>query len=419
MCRGFNSLSSHHRSCLVSHAIPVNSLAANGSMKTLHFYLLRQVIASLLLTVAVFTFVLLLGNVLKEVLVLLVSGRASFWMVAKSIGLLIPFVWVFALPMGMLTATLLTFGRFSADQELTATRASGISLISLITPILLLSVLLSALSAWVTMDLGPRSRVAYKSLLHEAVLRLATEQLPAGRYIKDFKDYIFYIGENNEGEMRDVMVFVVQDQTNIASTVQAPRARLTADSVNSIITLELFNAKSVIMREDGSYVGPSGNWSIKLPVPKIQDEEISISDMTFWQLRQELQDVRAQVRSASREPDETAGPEVKEAALALDRMEAELTLPLRIQLNRQMSFSFACIGFTLIGIPLGIQVHRRETNIGIAIGLALVLVYYSFFILGQSLEMDPQYRPHLILWIPNFLFQILGGILLWRANRRG
>jgi lipopolysaccharide export system permease protein len=386
-------------------------------LKTLHKYLTGQVLASLLLTTAVFTFVLLLGNVLKEILTLLINGQARPGPVLEAIGLLIPFVWVFALPMGLLTATLLVFSRFSADQELTAARASGVSLLSLITPILLLSLFCCVVSAWFNMNLGPRSRVAYKNLLFQLRAELINAQLPEGRFINISTNYIFYVEKNRGGNLQNVLVIKPGNETNATTTVKAPRGRLETDAANKQLILHLFDARSVIWggTRNATVSSPELIFNFDLNTATNRPDKPKISDMTFWQLQDELRDLE---RRIGRPPEAAlTSDELRAQAGEFAKQRNDLTEPILVKMNQEIAFSFACFGFTLVGIPLGIRMHRRETNVGVAIALALVLVYYSFIILGESLSARPEFAPHLILWVPNFIFQAVGAVLLWRANR--
>jgi lipopolysaccharide export system permease protein len=396
-------------------------LARNGtrfdrkkfSVKTLHKYLTLQVLAALLLTVAVFTFVLLLGTVIKDILTLLINGQARLGTALEAIGLLIPFVGVYALPMGLLTATLLVFGRFSADQELTAARASGVSLLSLITPVLLLSLLCCGLSAWFNMDIGPRSRVAYKNLILRASADLMNVQLPAGRPIYDFPGYIFFAGENRGGNLKDVRILQFGSETNAeVTTFRAPRGRVEMDQTNKQLVVHLFDVRSITSKGGRVIFGlaPELIKSFDLNAATNQVYKPKIDDMTFWQLQARARDLER--LDFSTEAD-TSSEELRAHFHEVEKLIEQY----RAEMNRQIAFSFACFGFALVGIPLGIRMHRRETNVGIAIALALVLVYYSFVILGESLAARPEFAPHLIFWLPNLIFQAVGVVLLWRANR--
>jgi lipopolysaccharide export system permease protein len=385
-------------------------------VKTLHIYLTRQVLSATLVTVMVFTFMLLLGNVLREILALLVNRQANLWTVFNAVGLLIPFVLVFALPMGLLTATLLTFGRFSADNELTAARAGGISLVSLITPILLLAFGMSCLCAMINTQVAPQCRVAYKKLLAGIGIKSASALITDKTFIKDFAGYIVYIDQVSGDQLKDVLIYDLEGD-KIGTCIRAATGRYEIDPTNHTLRVVLQDAWRVGLangRRSALYVGEFERANVPLAKPK--EEPTKLTDMTFFQLQEQLRQLEKHVgealpyfKGATNQPPASLRP--------MNIRSTDLTLPLRVQMHRQISFSFACIGFTLVGIPLGLRAHRRETTFGMAVALILVAVYYSFFILGQAFETRPEFAPCLILWLPNFLFQIVGMVLLWRANR--
>jgi lipopolysaccharide export system permease protein len=386
-------------------------------MKTLHLYLTRQVLATLMMTVAVFTFVLVLGNGLKDILSLLINGQGNLWGVLEAFGLLIPWLLAFALPMGMLTAALLVFGRFSADQELTAVRSSGVSLVTLITPVLLLSLALCGLSAWINLEVAPSSRVAFKRLVNSMTAKAAAVLLPEGRYV-NFDNCTVYVGRKSRdgSELFDVMVFRNAFEQHPESIIKADRGLL--ETTNGAVTLHLLDVRSVDNFQKGEW---NGSKAEDFPVPlKFQsenprDEQPRVTDMTFRQLQAELR--RLEGRFSAPNSSEMTPQQLRKWKSDLEEQKQDLTMPLRVQMHRQVAFSFACFGFTLVGIPLGIRAHRKETNIGIAMALVLVAIYYSFIIVGQALQTRAEWAPHLIVWLPNFIFQAAGAVMLWRANR--
>lgn len=363
-------------------------------MKTLYLYLTRQVVLALLMTMGVFLFVMLLGEGMRDVMGLLVSRKVSLADVLKAVGLLIPFLLAYALPMGLLTATLLVFGRFSADQELTAARSNGISLISLVGPILLLGALCSALSAWINLDLAPRSRVAFKQHIIDLGVKSPEEFLTSGALLAEEGDQgvWVYIGKRDGKLLQNIQVSRMKDGEVVERT-NAERGAVRYDEAGQRLALDLEGVLRLQKFKDDWY--------------PIAAEEFSVDF--------DLEEVRRQLRDPK--PSEMTFVQLRLKIMELDLKGVE-SMPERVHLNRQISGSFACVGFVLVGIPLGLRAHRRETIAGVAIAVLLVCVYYGLAVFAQSLETRAALRPDLLIWAPNALFQIVGAALLWRANRR-
>src|SRR6202035_3041500 len=90
----------------------------------------------------------------------------------------------------------------------------------------------------------------------------------------------------------------------------------------------------------------------------------------------------------------------------------------RTEINKRFSFPFACMAFALIGVPLGVTAHRRETSIGFAMGLIVAITYFLFVIIGDTLRGNPKVHPELLVWFPNLLFLVLGAVLFRRLSKQ-
>jgi lipopolysaccharide export system permease protein len=250
------------------------------------------------------------------------------------------------------------------------------------------------------------------------VENMAGTILPEKTFIKDFSGYLIYLGRVEGGELKDVQVYTLDAEGKVESQLRAPSGSIVVNRTDHTITMMLRNVWRTGLI-DGKRAPPIGIDETTLPPLKLPDERLErtkLSDMTFLQLQDELQELERRT-SGSGSMRGLTREQMVERLRQLAQQRTDLTTPVKVQMHRQISFSFACFGFTLLGIPLGIRVHRRETNVGIAIALVLVAVYYSFILIAQSLESHPELAPHLIVWLPNFLFQAVGAVLLWRANR--
>ncbi len=376
------------------------------SMKILDRYVVQMVLVSSLFAVGVLSLVLVLGNVFRRVFDLLVNHDVPIQFVLSFIGYVLPFSLSFTIPWGVLTAILLVFGRLSAENELTAMRACGVGVGRVAAPVFVFAVLCGLICLWINVDVAPRAQMKMKNSLVEIATSNPVALFASDKVISEFPGRKIYIGQRDGMELRDILIFEMNEENVILRVIKAKRGVIetTGGAVRpeeiGEIRLRLFDARYEQRNEEEprNFGLINQGITVKEGVTSISLKELfegartskGLSSMTLAELRQDL--YRA--------------------------MDAASESAARTELSKRFSFSFACIAFALIAVPLGITAQRRETSIGFAISLGIAFVYFLFIIVADFLRNTPSARPELLVWLPNFLFIGLGSFLLHRQMRK-
>jgi lipopolysaccharide export system permease protein len=378
-------------------------------MNLIHRHIFANVVLTCGAAVGLFAFVLMLANALKDLLGYMLQGQIEVDTFVRMIGLLVPFVVSYALPMGMLTGILLVLGRMSSDREITALRSSGMSVAWLSAPILCFALMGVTLAGFVNFQFMPTARLAYQRELAGAVQQNPLSFIVPKTFIRDFPGVIIYVGEKQADLLKDIWIWELDKQKRVINSGRAATGWVRYDESKSKLVLSLDYLQAEIHDrkdpEDPTKIrsgGSTDHATFDLLLDKLtgkQTVQVKTKWLTFPQLVEEW-------RRLNR-PD----PAVPEAERAQRLMRVQITI------HEKFAMAFSVLSFALVAIPLGIKVSRKETSANLGIGLLLALGYYFVTIAVGWFDNYPVLRPDLLMWLPNVVFQSLGLWMFYKVDR--
>src|SRR2546430_7072205 len=126
-------------------------------MKLIDRFISRELLVNVAFAIAVLSLVLVVGNIFRKLLPLLVNHDVPMEYLITFIAYVLPFSLIFTIPWGLLTAILLVYGRVSADNELIALRANGVSITRISMPLAGIALLCTMICLWLNVQAAPRS----------------------------------------------------------------------------------------------------------------------------------------------------------------------------------------------------------------------------------------------------------------------
>ena len=433
-------------------------------MRLLRSYILRLHLVPFLLGFGVVTFILEM-DVLFDYLDLVVNRGVAPGIVAWLFVLSLGYIVALSVPCAVLVAVLMTFGRLSQDNEITALRASGVSPGSVMVGPLVAALAMAVLLTLFNNHVLPESNHAFANLLIDIGRKRPTVKLQEGVFISDFPGYNLLVHSVNgrTNEMRGITIY----QSNPGgppTTILAQRGFLsyTPNGRDAVLELKDGEIHEIPAEEGGSrhyrrmvfkthiiHIAGAGGALERTVRDSRSDRELSAHDLlkererTQKQYDQSLAARRARLQGLGLPPAalEELAPErlpigrrlarwwgaARGHRVDLDRLVAERPLlrtdvdlwrmerealerriaGLSVEIHKKFSLPAACVVFVLIGAPLGMRVRRAGPAVAF-VSIAFFLFYYLCLIGGEELAHRLLLPAWLAMWLPNLVLGLWG-----------
>lgn len=365
-------------------------------MRILDRYIVRQVVTPFLLGLLILTFLFIVPP-LREYAEPLMARGVSSVVVLQLIAMLLPGQLALTIPLSLLLALLIAFGRLSSDREFVAMQACGISLVRLLRPVGLVAVVAWGATSYMWLSGMQRGNQAFRELTFRILADRAEGQVKPRVFFADFPGFVLFVREvPAAGGWNGVFLYDGRTPGEPAVYL-ARRGRVLVDRGARTVELVL---------EEGSRhsTGPAGRYEVfEFPERLILTLD---PGLMFG------------------ERDGGPGKGINEMTVAeLERLVAEREAAgepahnERIAIHWKYAIPVTCLIFGLIGIALG-ATNRRDGALGsFVLGVLVVFAYYVPLVLGPSMAKGQAIPPWLAAWLPNLVLGALGlALFRWRGR---
>jgi LPS export ABC transporter permease LptG/LPS export ABC transporter permease LptF len=365
-------------------------------------YVAREIWPPTGLGLMLFTFILLLDQI-SNLMKVLVSRGADLATVVRAFSYLLPSIFSVTIPMAFLLGVLLAFGRMASDSEIVALRASGVSPLSLLRPVVSLSLVTAFLTFYVYAVLGPAANQAYREIIFALIVSRARNDVQPRVFNDDLipgGTMVLYVSDiaAETGQWKDVFIHDTRNPQQ-PKVILARGGQLTIDKERKRVGLDLQNGVSYTFQvSQASEIGAdhfaTGYFPFayeeffpKLPLAKGDRE------LTMGELSQRVRDLRAQGK-----------PKTESA-----RYEVEW--------HKKLAIPTACFVFGLLGLGLSLGSKKEARSAAFGLSIGVIFVYYVLIRLGEQAGDNGLMAPLVAVWAANAVLGAAGVTLLYLNYR--
>ncbi|MFW2368376.1 MAG: LptF/LptG family permease, partial [Desulforhopalus sp.] len=294
-------------------------------------------------------------------------GLADF---VRLFAYLFPNIFLYSIPMAAMMGVTIGFARLSSDSEILALKASGVSIVRILPPVIIVAGLIALLTSYFSIRLIPLSEMAMKQLTYQLLKEKINKGIKEHVFTEALGDVVVYVDkiDKQTGAWTDVWVSDMRGVENPIITM-ASTGSMTSSIQNMTVSILLENGSLHRPSNENAQIVQFDRYHIDVPLQPPDSKATRIKRDSAMNMAELL----AEARILEGHINENNHP-----------LLVEQQNRLLIEFHRRLVLPVGCLMISIMGLPLGLQARPGKKAIGIQAGLAIFVLYYVFFTFGKT-----------------------------------